>query len=288
MTKILDFDENLKFGVEIEYTSASYRKILKTLDKLNKNRSDKKYDKWGYLADTNFSIVKPDEDIYGGEIQSRILKNKKEDLNELRMILENLNKLKASSDGKESIQIHVSDEVFNNDYNRLYNFIRIYAAYEDIIYKFGYNGKIPREVLMQYAMPCIDELYNIIKNSKNIKDFNYLLELLNINIINKAYGLSFVDVNRRDQTSSIEFRMFNQTLDYQTILNEINMTCNLLLSHKKEIDYDLVDYRLEKQKENLYDIRNYSKINIEKAKEFSDIIFSNQESKDDFIKQYTK
>ena len=82
--------------------------------------------------------------------------------------------------------------------------------------------------------------------------------------------------------------MCNGTIDPIVVQNEINLFCSLLLSAKKDIDIEYLDYRIEDLKNKRTSLEMYRNINLDDAIIFSDIIFDDDLDKDYFMKQYIK
>ena len=82
--------------------------------------------------------------------------------------------------------------------------------------------------------------------------------------------------------------MCNGTIDPIVVQNEINLFCNLLLSSRKDIDIEYLDYRIEDLKNKRTSLEMYININLDDAIIFSDIIFDDDLDKDYFMKQYIK
>lgn len=184
------------------------------------------------------------------------------------------------------MQVRVSMDIFEENTMYLKNFIKLYYAYEDIIYKFGFNGSNPRESIVAFAKPCDYLLQTIINAKLDMISFYSSISLINNLLRNKQYGLSFYAKDNQNMPSSFEFRMFNGTLDYNTILNLVNMSVCLTLNSKEELDMEKINYRIEEAKNK--SIGYFSSIKEDKALEFSKTIFKEESSIDSFMLQYKK
>lgn len=275
---MLDIIENINFGIELEYLDAPSKKVIKFLRKI-KPVSDKYYGRWNYSTDYEFTEEK-NGILYGGEVKSRILSNDKKSLNEIKKVLRCLNNLGANIDDRVGLHYHIDTLSLKQSKKNLIKFFILYSVYEPIIYKFCYNGKNPRSSLFKYAQPCRNIICDLLDDIEN-KSFQEMLDMVSEYIPFKMYGINYVP-----QLNTFEFRMSNMTLDFETILNELNMFCNLILSYQKQYDEEYINYKLKKI---VYDdVNSYFLINEKEADEFSNIIFNNDKSKEKFILQYLK
>ena len=90
--KKLNFDENLTFGVEIEYGNAKSNKVERVLKKFSENPEYGYYGKWNFTNDPNFTKFK-DGVIYGGEVKTPIFSNDEEKFKELKIMCDKLKNL---------------------------------------------------------------------------------------------------------------------------------------------------------------------------------------------------
>ena len=283
----LEFDDNIKFGLEIEFSNARCNNVLKDVAKIPPN-NEEKYSSWT-VTDESFTVKKKNVE-YGGELQSPILKNDKKSLEDLRKALQILKKHRASYDGNQSLQVRVSSDLFKSNIEKLYRFLKLYLAYEDIIFKFGFNGSKPRESLMTFSRPCDYKLKGIVRpNFLNISYYS-AISLLNNILFAKQHGLSFFDLDNRCRPSSIEYRMFNTTFNYNETINIINLAVCLLQKScsDEELDMDLIDSRLDHLSKRRRTKEDYTELKENKAIEFANIIFNQEESKNNFLLQYKK
>lgn len=176
-----------------------------------------------------------------------------------------------------SFQVNFDGSLLPTSEDRI-TFLKLYAYYEDIIYRFskGENANY-RESLDMYASPIILALKDVLNFDDPDKEF--ILERFSNN---KRYGIIFKNKSK----DLIEFRTPNGT--YNPILwqNYITLFYYLIEAITKR-KYDL-------QELNEY-ISSYSKINIlesyelsreEKALKLSKQIFSKQLDKTSFLHQY--
>ena len=253
--KTINIPKNIGFGYEIEMG-------LGLIDhaKIYNDFSKSKYE------------VAPESNMYnkthilGTEIVTPVFYNNEKSWKELKKLSDKLKTYKANFD-YYSFQVNVDDN--NGIYQNPLKFIKFFTAYEDIIYTIskGYDKDL-RKGIDIYAHSCLHGLNNIdLNDPKSI----YMLNLQFYR--NKFYALSL-------KNKIIEFRTPNSTFDAWLWQNYANIFTNLLLSIQDDkIDYDKIDKYLK----NPID-RNV--LNIDKAIELSNIIFSSDTDKLYLLKQY--
>lgn len=281
----LDFDNKLTFGLEIEYYGSSLEKMRRYLNLIEKLNINSPYSKW-----TN--TIEPSLGRGGKEIKSKILKNYKKYYKEIDFVLKKLREEKAVINGETGMHCHVSSSVFENNTNYLRNFLKLLSVYEDIIYKFAFNGTVPRNSMSICAKPIRDDLVYFLDKFYTTEFENYI-KCIELKLTPcKTNGFNFKNMYSLDGETNliktVEFRIFNPSLDYDVILNNIDLSCNLMLSCKKDLDIDYLDYQIKKLRHEKTTLEKYKNINEEKAIEFSNIIYETEESKKYFLNQYLK
>lgn len=288
--KKLNIADNTTFGIEIEYGN-----VLKDIiDNLTKNYYGERlnnYEKWMYQYERSFANF-IDKKYYGGEFDSPVFVNKEEYFIQLKNVCDALLKNGAIVDERMALHVHVGKDILKNNLKYLENFLKLYMIYEDIIYKFGYYGKTPRKVIDDYARAISYDLFDILEENE-YSSFNDLIYILRVIFKNKKTGINFYNINPGfydsfNHLNTIEYRMFNGTIDPVIIQNMVNLSCSLLeTSASEELDVECIDYNVKKIKDREYNVQNLSlPINFDKALEFSDMIFKDDDDKKYFLKQY--
>jgi hypothetical protein len=279
---MINISKRQKFGVEIEFYGALRRDIEYILE-----RNGLKAKGW---------IVKPEETIdcdfgsdYIGEINSPILTSTKEDLEDLKKMLEILQYQEARSNQRCGSHIHFDAERFTWDNVRsLQNLVLLYMCYEDVIFKYS-SGRFPniRKGAEQYAKP----LMNTVK-MQDVKTFFYDeisyedLCYLYIEKTHKDVSLNLLNL-RGNGLNTIEFRSPDGTLDYSIWLNNIN-TFGLMLDYATKMPYEVREYLYKEIKRKKQIGFDPEFTNLDKANEFINLITFREEDKNNFIKQYKK
>ena len=280
----LDFPKNVTFGVEIEYEEILFLIVSRFV---KKNLHD-----WKSTIDMSI--------LYGGEIISPKLSDTTDCWLELKKVCEYLKSKRASANELAGGHVHVGAHLLGSDINAWYIFLKTYAAYERILFRFFYGDKInARKNILAFAKPIESYLCNIIENIKSINydtiDMYYLNMLLNPLERNNAINfqnVKFYDINNIVGSNTIEFRSPNGTIEEVIWQNNINTIVKLMLAAKnRKIDEDLVDYRLKQNRSYEYHKYNqflYNTIDIKLSLEFIDLIFDNNLDKIYFLRQYLK
>lgn len=291
--KKLNFDSDIKFGVEIEYGNAPREKLIKVANKFMVDKSNLYYGKWRFTNDLDFTYI-VDDKIFGGEVKTPVFNNDEKYFKELYIMCKKLKKYNAVIDDRMALHVHVSKDATLKNPEKFLNFLKLYTVYEHIIYKFGYCGDTPRDAIYKYAIPIRKILLNFLKSYKghlNYSSLSTLIENLFCDILlDKKYGLNLGNISFYDifnDLNTIEFRMCNGTIDPIIIQNEINLFCSIISSLESDnIDIDFLDYKINNMSLDNFDLSEYGKIYIDDALKFTDTVFKEDVDKKYFLKQY--
>ena len=191
--------------------------------------------------------------------------------------------------------IHIGAHILGNDINNWLNFIKIWATYENIIFRFSYGEYLnERPNIKVFAYPIADTftyLYELLKNNSDFDDFfnNYsklnLNKYFSVNLLNALDNYKYFNKNNHlDITNTIEFRCPNGTLEPIIWQNNANLFAKLLIySKNNNFNHDIIDKR-----KTTTNINNYKIISLEQSLELADLIFTNNLDKIYFLRQYLK
>lgn len=275
----LGLPKDLTFGTEIEVADANIYELKKEID-INKNLN--------YLWNTNFEPSVTN----GAEVDSPIMEDQKGYWNDLKKVCDILYNISIIN-GQTSAHVHIGAQILGSDKKNWLNFIKLWATYENIIYRFTNGEYINTRIgAIKYAAPIkylLEEIYKKYKsNSKSL--YNMICDLSK----ERTQAVNFmnvfkINIDSMKDKNTIEFRTPNGTLDCVIIQNNINLFTKLLL-YSKSSKYN--DDIVEKRKRNIgtknieYDM--YSEIDLSQALELVDLIFDNNLDKLNFLKQYLK
>lgn len=220
--------------------------------------------------------VKNDKSLTTGmnaEINTPVLRNSKATWELLKRIGELLKKINASYD-RCSFQVNFDGSLLPSVEDRV-KFLKIYAMYEDIVYRFSKGEDLSyRDSLEEYASPIILTLKGVlsINNDAVVEMFSN----------QKRYGICF---KSRD-CDLIEFRTPNMTDNVCLWQNYVTFFYYLLnLVHSGKINMREVDEYISNYSR-IYILENYEKEKEEKALQLSKKLFCNSTDRINFMHQY--
>ena len=270
---VIDLKIPIQYGIELEFVGASRIKVEKELKQFYQAKELVYGKTW--FVDEDVSIT---EGLYGGELQSPISNNKEKDWTELEEVCKLVRHLGCFPNNRCSVHIHFDFERLNfttEDWARL---LRLWCAYEDVIYKFSRVGKKEiRGCSITYAHPIKDRILDAIENGDAsdiiIDPICWLDKFSCLNMTNLYRSLSGI----KPSIPTIEIRSCNGTLNPIYIQNIVRVFAKLLeaVKLKKDALHSWIDTRLYEENPNCY----------EKELEFSNLIFTNDFEKYSFLKQ---
>ena len=220
--------------------------------------------------------VKNDKSLTTGmnaEINTPVLRNSKATWELLKRMGELLKKINASYD-RCSFQVNFDGSLLPSVEDRV-KFLKIYAMYEDIVYRFSKGEYLSyRDSLEEYASPIILTLKGVlsINNDAVVEMFSN----------QKRYGICF---KSRD-CDLIEFRTPNMTDNVCLWQNYVTFFYYLLnLVHSGKINMREVDEYINNYSR-IYILENYEKEKEEKALQLSKKLFCNSTDRINFMHQY--
>ena len=269
----LNLKDYITFGVELEFEHSSNGKIQKYL-------SDEDLD-WILTHDGSLKN--------GGEINSPVLRDTISTWKELDDICNVVEKY-ARIAGRAGGHVHFGTQILGEDINNWFRFLKLWAGYENIIFRFCYGNYLDaRKTIGFYAKPVSEKfkcmlLYGDFQREKDVYSlcsyFKSRYQAVNFNKVKgPEYGLN----------NTIEFRCPNATLQSVVWQNNINLLAKLMLYCKSSnYDNDKVQNRFYDVDELTCNLSYYKEIFLEQSLELCDMIFDNNLDKLYFLKQYLK
>lgn len=271
----LNLPNTVTFGVELEYEEID----KKIVDKFIK----KELKEW---------ISKRDDSLTrGGEITSPIMTDEIKYWQELKKVCEYLSRKKADTLHNAGGHIHIGTCILGEDIEAWKSFLKLYTAYENVIFRFVYGDKINgRKKILKYAPPIANLIYKKLPYINSLKNSSFLEVPLSLD---RRRALNFDNVrfwNPNSVFSHIEVRSPNASTNEVIWQNNINFSTKMLVASKKNVmDEDFLDYKLKYEylpySGNEY---TYDEINLKNALEFVDLVFDNNLDKIYFLRQYLK
>ncbi len=274
----LNLPKDVTIGIEIEYEG-----ILK---KFTDQFIENKLSGWHSKRDSSLSS--------GGEITSPIMTDEIKCWKELKMVCDYLTKRGADTLHNAGGHIHIGACVLGNDIKAWKYFLKLYIAYENVLFRFAYGDKISgRQTIFKYAPPIAGELYyrlNKINDARNVSDINWTISSNERYAALNFCNVDFDNLNSRYYKSTLEFRNPNSTTDKVIWQNNINAFAKMLVSSRNKVmDEEFLDYKL---KHEFYPYSGneylYNDVNLKNVLEFVDLVFDNNLDKIYFLRQYLK
>ncbi len=266
----LSVNTKTSFGLEIEF--------------INPNKEIIHCGDWSYKSELSI-------DTNGYELSSPIFHNNLKDWLEIKNVC-NFVKDHMLYTPESGGHIHIGSSTFQAKYQYWYNFLALYAAYEEIIYRFAFGEYLNgRKGIVEYAQNCKSHFIyylNKVKYQDIINKHLYYSESIFGNMQqNRNHALNLTNVKdtcRNTNKNTLEFRVINGTFEEIIWQNNINLILNMVKYAKS----DNFDINLIKNRFNNVEYSEYAKIHFDKAIEFCDLIFNNNLDKVYFLRQYLK
>lgn len=299
----LNLNKKIKFGIEIEAESDKLRKLLTDNFYRKENLNSKilmHYEEYFKEAESqiyNYEtcpwILKSDITVKkGAEIHSPILKDTKKTWTELKEICEFLKSLDAVSTESTATHVHFNEESFLEDVYDLYNLIKLYSAYENVLYLFG-TGEFTnfRDRIHSYASPVANDFHNVFHGiCFRTLDYHKILKKINFS---HSRGLRLNNLRQQyTAKDTFEFRFANGTLSPAIIQNLVNAEgkmCSYAVSSNFDDDFVTRKFNYMKFPKTTRELATqYLNTPLNDILEFVDLIFDNTLDKLYFIRQCIK
>ena len=268
----LNLPEDITFGLEVEIENIQLEEIEKIIGEFK--ISDVSFE--GYKSHpegTNLSFRKGE--IINGEISTSILRDKKNDWENFNKILNRLKEEKAIITENCSSHVNIGAHIFGK--NELYwkNFLLLWRLYEEEIYQFS-TGEYKKIRGLYFNAPLKDNLTtNITLNSnEDAKEFFNSFPKCLLGEKNTCYkGFTLRKCNNFEfkENNVIEFRTPNGTLDLNIYKNYVNFFVRFLLACKQDLDIEKIIYKIQTNDHNAIELAN--------------LVFSNEQEKNNFLIQ---
>ena len=253
----LTIPSNINFGLEIELENVS----LKTAQRVLGNYSKK----WQVKEDQSLAKYN------NAELVSPVLRNEKNTWIMLKNIAEAFQKLNPVLE-RSSFQINFDGSLLPTDAEKV-KFLKLFAMYEDIIYRFSKGEDTEfRTSLTTYAYPIILEMKTF------LKDEEYMIAKYTDQ---KRSGICF-----KEQKDLIEFRTPNSTLNPILWQNYITLFYYLIeYSKSNKCSLNELNTYIERYGKT-YLLENYELEKKEKALKLVNNIYTNIDDQTYFMDQY--
>ena len=274
----LQLEKSTTFGVEIEFENADTDTINEKLLEVFPDRS------WRSKYDGSLRC--------GGEIASPVLRDNELCWNNLYTVC-SIVEPHASIEERSGGHIHIGAHILGLDKQSWLNFLKIWAVYENVIFRFTYGEFLTARPSIYDFAPSTAKLFW--KTYQKTKMNFASLEAVFRNVSETRYqAVNFNNImtnstNAYSERNTVEFRCPNGTLIPAVWQNNVNFLVKLLNYCKsKSFDDDLIQKRYIKNSSKFMKIDLYDEIYLEQALELCDMIFDNNLDKIYFLRQYLK
>lgn len=277
----MELSSEYSFGIEIEFEYAPLDNI-------------KNIGKWTLEEETAVS-KKSGGRIIGGELISPILTDAPSTWKDISSKCNKLVKNGAISTNYTGGHIHIGSQIIGDNPDNIRRFLKIWELFENIIYYFSYGYSNKHRLGINFYAKPIGKTLKRTRNSKNgydqFKTYYHWIKYFKENQDPKHEGLSFQKFYgfEEDEGNTIEIRCPNGSLDPAIWQNNINFFIRLLLSSREQsCDEELIDHLLLTKGPIEYDVKNFNKLDFDRAILLSNMIYDNEIDKLSFLKQCLK
>lgn len=271
---ILNLNTRLLFGLEIEWEGENediIREFLRT------RMNDWRIDEDGSLNS-------------GGEVKSPKLTDCRRSWSNLKRVCECLKNINAKVDERTGGHIHFGANIFGNDLEAFLVFLKTYAIYENIFFRFYYCEFLKhRKTSYTRDQKIAWKIRKNIDQINSIHDLNYHYIFLRNG---RSYAINFGNLKFGDKSrekNTIELRIPNGSVEEVIWQNNVNAFGKFILKTiGEEIDRDFIEHEFLSITEDSINPLLYNEICLSKVLEFVDLIFDNDLDKYYFLKQYFK
>ena len=220
-----------------------------------------------FLRETDWEIKMDTSLIKGTEVVSPILTgNMEKASNEIRNVCAVLNGIPQTVSERCGGHVHIGADYLKTKQDMV-NLIKILSNAEMVLYIISNEkGKIPRELVMEYAPPISGKFEKAIKdgtiNLEKEEDLEKLVKEV-AKVQGKRYSsINFCNIGNKDN-NTIEFRLSNGTINPNTWIENTNLFGGIIkVSHElAEIQSKKEEQRTEEEKRLL---KNFENLLIEK------------------------
>lgn len=277
LRELLNYNENVTFGFELEYERSSYVAIK---DQMKKH---KELEDWDMHDDGSLDM--------GGEISSPILIDTNINWINLNKVCEIVGR-NAVIGKKAGGHIHIGTQVLGEEKKSWLNFIKLWSVYENVIFRFLYGEYLSgRSTIDKFAEPIAEmlkDVYSTYKKKYGVRDLITDCSLVRYQAINFD-NIDKENLSKMKEGNTIEFRCPNGTLNPVIWQNNLNLLVNILnYSKSSKYNKNIIINREKKIKGIIGDINFYGEIFLDQTLEFADMIYNNNLDKVYFLRQYLK
>lgn len=282
----LNIPKCVSFGTEFEVCALNrkhHNSIKNSLLELNNELLDSRW-YFDYEPQVPYCI----------EFVSPILYDYKNTWDEVKAVCEVLKNNNAIVNDNTGGHIHFGLHILGNNKNSWINFIKLWAIYENIIYRFAYGEyEKERKYIDIYASTLSSKFLRFYSSLCNLDDISLKKLLSNLNLRYKSDSIGIYNyednITSTTRNCTIEIRCPNASDEEVIWQNNINFFYHLMsYCNSKAFNNEVIEKRIYDIAGIQDDLSLYREIFIEQAIELADLIFDNNLDKLNFLRQYLK
>lgn len=222
------FNEDLKFGVEIEVKASS--EINDVINEIKTNGVDCIWESYNHVTKRNWKVVT--DSSCGFEFVSPILVGK-DGLRQIKVVTDALNKYNIKVDKSCGLHVHINAD--DMTFKQIRNVYALYVRFEKTIDSMmpksrrGNGNRFCQSMLMnRMGVVNAEQIMDLIKSAKNVNDIRHIYETRYKKLNCESYF----------KYGTIEFRQHSGTTEYEKIYNWI-LFINAFVQKAKESNVKL-------------------------------------------------
>ena len=291
--------DDLSFGCEIEISLVDKDDIERLMLKigpimntiLNDGGKNFEYYDCGWDVHTDISTDA------GCEVVSNIMEDIPCDWKVLYYVCKSL-QTQTKSVHDCGAHVHIGAQMLEGKTSNFRRFLRLYEAFEHIIYRFSYGEYLSeRKNVKIYAPPAANLIFDNfwkmydgyeIRTPRDIAEEFRLMHDQDESIYS-GLNMQYAKYHKKNPKNTIEFRMANGTINpiiWQNLVLFYAMLTNQGRNTKLDMDY--LNKKVKDNKVLSGDLKEYRKVYFNDALELADIVFDKNIDKINFLRQYSK
>ncbi|MCL6448209.1 MAG: amidoligase family protein [Armatimonadetes bacterium] len=228
---VLNGNQNT-FGLEIEFTAArasevAYKLYLKGLCANSSIHSYHSHRLAGYwTVESDASVTRRYRGMnYGGEVVSPVLTDCRQTWEQVEIVCQVIKDCGGKVTEKCGGHVHIGADPLDARCYRWNRLIRIFAGFEDVLYRIAAGGqskgKLRESAANRYALPVTNRLASLLARRDELSG-----EEIKECLWSRYFSLNFKNVGTHKNT--IEFRLFNGTLDPKQIQANVKLAAGIV------------------------------------------------------------
>jgi hypothetical protein len=214
------------FGIEIEFAEGNLHDIARALGEaglgigqVSGYHSSRQPGKWAVEKDGSVTIGNR-----GGEIISPVLKDSRETWEQLEKICAIIKQHGGKINSNCGGHVHIGAEPLDSRSFRWNRLLKIFGGFEDVLYRMASGGQSRGNFRgTQYAAPIATILPSAFFRNRQTDETE-----IRSHVRSRYHGLNFKNVNPGSDKNTVEFRLWNGSLDPRQIQANVKMSMGIV------------------------------------------------------------